>query len=56
MRKATSEPTAKLLVRLAHDWALMRVMSGRNSPRRVADLEAIVDLLWHGASPGSGGR
>jgi AcrR family transcriptional regulator len=51
MRKSTSGPAAQLLVRLAHDWALARVMSGRAGPKRTAELEAIVDLVWRGASP-----
>jgi AcrR family transcriptional regulator len=50
-RRGTAAPAAQLLVRLAHDWALARVMSGRSSPKRTEDLEAIVDLVWHGASP-----
>jgi AcrR family transcriptional regulator len=56
MRRSTAVPAAQLLVRLAHDWALARVMSGRNSPKRTADLEAIVELLWQGASPRPGAR
>jgi AcrR family transcriptional regulator len=56
MRKSTAVPAAQLLVRLAHDWALARVMSGRSSPKRAAELEAIVDLLWQGASPRAGAR
>jgi AcrR family transcriptional regulator len=51
MRRGSAAPTAQLLVRLAHDWALARVMSGRSSPKRAEELEAIVDLVWHGASP-----
>jgi AcrR family transcriptional regulator len=51
MRKSTAGPAAQLLVRLAHDWALARVMSGRNSPKRATELESIVELVWHGAAP-----
>jgi AcrR family transcriptional regulator len=51
LRKATAGPAAQLMVRLAHDWALARVMSGRSSPKRAAELESIVDLVWHGACP-----
>jgi len=54
IRKSTATPTAQLLVRLATDWGLARAMSGRNSPRRAAELEAIVDLVWQGAAPRGG--
>jgi AcrR family transcriptional regulator len=51
MRKGTASPAAQLLVRLAHDLALARVMSGKHGPRRPGDIDAIVELLWQGASP-----
>jgi AcrR family transcriptional regulator len=51
IRRGTAAPIAQLLVRLAHDWALARVMSGRSSPKRSEELEALVDLVWHGAAP-----
>jgi AcrR family transcriptional regulator len=38
--------TARLLVGLAHDWALGRVHGG--SPRGVRELKEMVDVVWEG--------
>jgi AcrR family transcriptional regulator len=42
--------TAKLLVSLAHDWALGGVMS-HDSPRP-RDLKEMIDVVWNGLRPG----
>jgi AcrR family transcriptional regulator len=39
--------TARLLVSLAHDWALGKVLSP-NSSQRDQDLKAMVDVVWEG--------
>jgi AcrR family transcriptional regulator len=45
----TSEATtAKLLVSLAHDWALRGVLSPGDSPQRDRELQAMVDIVWEG--------
>src|SRR5262249_41920223 len=41
--------TARLLVSLAHDWALRRVHGG--SPQGVRELNAMVDVVWEGLRP-----
>jgi AcrR family transcriptional regulator len=56
IRKSATEPVAQLLVSLAHDWALGRVM-GRGGPATNAQLEAMVDVLWKGiAAPIHGAK
>jgi AcrR family transcriptional regulator len=40
--------TARLLVSLAHDWALRRVLSPSGPPPRDRDLKEMVDLVWEG--------
>jgi AcrR family transcriptional regulator len=40
--------TARLLVSLAHDWALGRVLSPGSSPRRAPELKEMVDVVWEG--------
>lgn len=40
--------TARILVSLAHDWALAGAMSPGGPPRRSAELTKMVDLLWEG--------
>jgi AcrR family transcriptional regulator len=44
LRSATV--TARLLLSLAHDWALRRVHGG--SPRGVRELKEMVDVVWEG--------
>jgi AcrR family transcriptional regulator len=55
LRKASSDALARLLINLAHDWALSQVMSHRPVARRGADrtaeLTEMVDLIWKGAAP-----
>jgi AcrR family transcriptional regulator len=41
---------ARLLVSLAHDWALRRVHG--NAPRGVRELKEMVDVVWAGLRPG----
>jgi AcrR family transcriptional regulator len=43
---ASAAVTARLLVSLAHDWALGRVHGG--SPRGVRELKEMVDVVWEG--------
>jgi|CZKU01.1.fsa_nt_gi AcrR family transcriptional regulator len=52
MRRSTADATAQLLVSLAHDWALGRVMSPRSS-KRIRELEAMVEVVWTGTAPRS---
>jgi AcrR family transcriptional regulator len=40
--------TARLLVSLAHDWALGNVLSPGSPPHRARELEAMVDVVWEG--------
>jgi AcrR family transcriptional regulator len=40
--------TARLLVSLAHDWALGHVLSPGGPPHRDRELKAMVDVIWEG--------
>jgi len=40
--------TARLLVSLAHDWALGSVLSPGSPPHRDRELKAMVDVVWEG--------
>jgi AcrR family transcriptional regulator len=40
--------TARLLVSLAHDWALGLVLSPASSPQRAPELKEMVDVIWEG--------
>ena len=40
--------TAKLLVSLAHDWALRRALAHETSARGTSELKAMVDVIWNG--------
>jgi AcrR family transcriptional regulator len=40
--------SARLLVSLAHDWALSGVFAGGNTPHRERELKEMVDVLWEG--------
>ncbi len=40
--------TARLLVSLAHDWALGSVLSPASPPHRNQQLRAMVDVVWEG--------
>lgn len=42
---------AKLLISLAHDWALAGAMAHDHSPARERDLRALVDAVWDGLRP-----
>jgi AcrR family transcriptional regulator len=48
--------TARLLVSLAHDWALGRVLSPGSSSNRDAELEQLVEVVWSGLRPRQGAR
>ncbi len=54
-RIATASPkaAARLLVSIAHDWALGVVWLHSSSGRQVRDLEEMVDVLWEGLCPRS---
>jgi hypothetical protein len=41
--------TARLLISLAHDWALRRVHE--TSPSGVRELKEMVDVVWKGLRP-----
>jgi AcrR family transcriptional regulator len=43
--------TARLLVSLAHDWALGGVLSPGTQPHRDRELKEMVDVLWRGIRP-----
>jgi len=45
---ASEAVTARLLVSLAHDWALGSVLSPGSPPLRARELEAMVDVVWEG--------
>jgi AcrR family transcriptional regulator len=45
---ASEAVTARLLVSLAHDWALMNVLSTGRPPHRDTDLKEMVDIVWEG--------
>lgn len=49
-RIVTSSPevTARLLMSLAHDWALGTVLSPETCTRGNQDLEEMVDVVWEG--------
>jgi AcrR family transcriptional regulator len=40
--------TARLLVSLAHDWALAMVFAHADPPHRERELKAMVDVVWEG--------
>jgi AcrR family transcriptional regulator len=44
--------TARLLVSLAHDWALSGVLSPGSPAQRERELRAMVDVIWAGLRPG----
>jgi AcrR family transcriptional regulator len=46
--------TARLLVSLAHDWALGNVLARRNAAQRMVELRAMVDVVWSGLRPRRG--
>lgn len=43
--------TARLLVSLAHDWALGTVLSPAGSAHREGELKKMVDVVWEGLRP-----
>jgi AcrR family transcriptional regulator len=43
--------TARLLVSLAHDWALGGVLSPGSPPQRDRELKDMVDVVWEGLRP-----
>jgi AcrR family transcriptional regulator len=45
---------ARILVSLAHDWALGSVLSPASAPHRERDLKAMVDVVWEGLRARSG--
>jgi AcrR family transcriptional regulator len=51
MTKGAEAVTARLLVSLAHDWALGTVLSAARSAHREAELKKMVDVVWEGLRP-----
>ncbi len=50
--RAGSEPSAaRLLMSLAHDWALGHAMHGPGAQGGTTDLEAMADIVWRGVQP-----
>jgi hypothetical protein len=45
---ASAALTARVLVSLAHDWALWTVFSPGTSAHRERELKEMVDLVWEG--------
>jgi AcrR family transcriptional regulator len=45
---ASEAVTARLLVSLAHDWALGSVLSPGGPPNRDRELKAMIDVVWEG--------
>jgi AcrR family transcriptional regulator len=43
--------TARLLVSLAHDWALRGALAQRTTALRTGELREMVDLVWEGLRP-----
>lgn len=54
-RIATSSEatTARLLLSIAHDWALTSALAHGPSPRGVRELKELVDVVWKGLRPRS---
>ena len=51
MTKGAEAMTARLLVSLAHDWALGTVLSPARSAHREIELKKMVDVVWEGIRP-----
>ncbi len=51
MTKGAEAVTARLLVSLAHDWALGTVLSPARSAHRETELKKMVDVVWEGLRP-----
>ncbi len=48
MASPSEAATARVLISLAHDWALGNVFRHESSARRVRELEEMVDVVWQG--------
>jgi AcrR family transcriptional regulator len=48
---SSAAATARLLVSLAHDWALSAVLAHDGSPHRDRELKEMVDVVWRGLRP-----
>jgi AcrR family transcriptional regulator len=48
MAMPSAAATARLLLSLAHDWALRSVMPPGGGPLRVRELRDMVDIVWEG--------
>jgi AcrR family transcriptional regulator len=51
MKKGDEAVAARLLVSLAHDWALGGVLSPATSAHREIELKKLVDVVWEGLRP-----
>lgn len=48
---ASADAAARLLVSLAHDWALGQAIMYQKSPKRDKELQELVDIVWEGLRP-----
>jgi len=48
---SSAQAAARLLVSLAHDWALGQALMHANSPRRDKELQELVAVIWEGLRP-----
>lgn len=51
LRTRDSAVTARLLISLAHDWALSSVMPRDGAPLRLGELRELADAAWEGLRP-----
>lgn len=50
---SSADAAARLLVSLAHDWALGRALMHQRSSKRDKELQELVDVVWEGLRPTS---
>ncbi len=51
LRPGSAQSAARLLMSLAHDWALGHAMHGQRGPGGRSDLEDMADIVWRGVQP-----
>jgi AcrR family transcriptional regulator len=51
VRRSTAKRTARLLMSLAHDWAIGHAGFHPGGGRRTRDLEEMADIVWKGIRP-----
>ena len=47
------EAASRLLVSVAHDWALGQALMHQRSPKRAKELQDLIDVVWEGLRPRS---